>query len=162
MPSFGESFGLGPLTSWLSWSSKTDKDEASSSEKLKQDAHPEDTRASTTWSEMVGGKTFEQAMAAVMADMLPSPTDAEKADELVDALKATTLSENASSKHEANGYLDTEKAEEPSPVNVAIQNSSDLDSGCHCGDKEYEKENAVMEIMEVAGSLGPGSTEYFE
>ena len=162
MPSFGESFGLGALTSWLSASSKTDKDEVPSSEKLKENAHPKETRATTTWSEMVGGKTFAQAMAAVMADMPPSPTDAEKADELADALKATTLSENVSSKDEADGYIYVENAEEPSPVSVAIQNFSDLDSGCQCGDKVYEKENAVTEVMEAAGSLGPGSTEYFE
>ena len=162
MPSFGEISGLGALTSWLSGSSKTDKDEMGSSEKLKENAHPKETRATTTWSEMVGGKTFEQAMAAVMADMPPSPTDAEKADELADALKAITLSENVSSKDEADGYIHVETAEEPSPVNFAIQDSSDLDSGCQCGDKVWEKENAVTEIMEAAGSLGPGSTEYFE
>ena len=162
MPSFGESFGLGPLTSWLSWSSKTDKDEASSSEKLKEDAQPEDTQASTTWSEMVGGKTFEQAMAAVMADMLPSPTEAEKTDELADALEATTLSETLFSKDEADGYIDIENAEEPSPVNVSAQNSSDLNSERQCRDTNFEKERAVTEIMEAADSLGPGSTEYFE
>ena len=162
MPSFGESFGLGALTSWLPGSSKTDKDEVGSLEKPTEKAHPKGTRATTTWSEMVGGKTFTQAMAAVMADMPPSPTDAEKADELADALKATTLSENVSSKDEADGYIHIENAEEPSPVSVAIQNFSDLNSGCQCGDKLFEKENAVTEIMEAAGSLGPGSIEYFE
>ena len=136
MPSFGKSLGLGAVTSWLSGSSKTDKDEVGSSEKLKENANPKDTQASTTWSEMVGGKTFEQAMAAVMADMPPSPTDAEKADELADALEATTLSGNSSSKY--------------------------LKSGCQCGDKISEKENAVTETMEAADSLGPGSIEYFE
>ena len=162
MPSFGESFGLGALTSWLSGSSKTDKDEVGSSEKLKENAHSKGTQATTTWTEMVGGKTFAQAMAAVLADMPPSPTDAEKADELADALQATTLSENVSSKDEADGYIHIENTEEPSPVNVAIQKSSDLDSQCQCGDKVFEKENAAMEIIEAAGSLGPGSTEYFE
>ena len=140
----------------------TDKDGMGSSEKLKENAHPEDTRASTTWSEMVGGKTFEQAMAAVMADMPPSPTDAEKADELANVLEATTLSENLSSKDEPDGYIDIGNAEEPSSVNVAVQNSSDLNSGCQSRDKILEKENAVTEIMEAAGSLRPGSTEYFE
>ena len=162
MPSFGESLGLGALTSWLSSSSKTDKDEVGSSEKLKENAHPKDTQASTTWSEMVGGKTFEQAMAAVMADMPPSPTGTKKADELADALEATTLSEKSSSKDEADGYVNIENAEEPSPVNFATQSSSDLNSGCQCGDKMFKKENAVTEAMKAAYSLEPGSIEYFE
>ena len=162
MPSFGESFGLGALTSWLSGSSQTDKDGMGSSENSKQDAHSGDTRASTTWSEMVGGKTFEQAMAAVMADMPPSPTDAEKADELADVLEATTLSKNSSSKDESDSYIDLGNAEEPSSVNVAMQNSSHLNSGSQSCDKIFEKENLVTKILEAAGSLGPGSTEYFE
>ena len=163
MPSLGESFGLGTLTSWLSGSSKTDtKNEVGGSEKLKENSHAKEAGATTTWSEMVGGKTFAQAMAAVMADMPPSPTDAEKADELADALKATTLSENASSKDDADSHTHIENTEEPSPLSVAIQNFSDLDSGSQCGDNVLKKENAFTEIMEAAGSLGPGSTEYFE
>ena len=162
MPSFGESFGLGALTSWLSGSSKTYKDEVSSSEKLMENAYPKGTGATTTWTEMVGGKTFAQAMAAVMADMPPSPTDAEKADALADALKATTLSENVSPKDEADEYIHIEIAQESSPVNAAIQNSSDRNSGCQRGDETSEKEIAIKEIIEAAHSRGPGSTEHFE
>lgn len=123
MPSFGESFGLGALTSWLSGSSKADKDEVGSSEKLTENAYPKGARATTTWSEMVGGKTFAQAMAAVMADIPPSPTDAEKADKLADALKATTLSEHVSPKDEADEYIHIESAQESSPVHVAISHA---------------------------------------
>ena len=162
MPTLGESLGLGTIASWLSGSSKTNKDAVSGTLTPKEAADPNRLETTTTWSQMVNGKTFEQAMAVVMAGIPPSPTDVEEKDKLADALKASTLSEKAPSTIEADGYIHIENSEEPSPADADLQNSSDLTLGRLDCDKVYAKENAIKQIMEVAGSLGLGSTEYFE
>ena len=46
--------------------------------------------------------------------------------------------------------------------NATLQDSSDRNSGRQYHDRVYENEYAVTKVMQAAGSLGPGSTEYFE
>ena len=88
---------------------------------------------------MAEGRTFEQAMAAVMAAMPASSTDSEKADELADALEVTTLSKNIS-------------PEAGTDAKIRIKQD----------DADVTKENVLTETMQAAVALGPGSTEYYE
>ena len=138
MPSLGESLGLGALTSWLSRPSQADKDRVDSSGEP-EDAKPKTKQTTTTWSEMAEGRTFEQAMAAVMAAMPASSTDSEKADELADALEVTTLSEN-----------------------ISPEAGTDAKFRIKQDNADVTKENVLTETMQAAVALGPGSTEYYE
>ena len=160
MPSFAESLGLGALTSWLSGSSKTKTDTVGSSAEPKKHAKPSKVRTITISSDMLEGKTFEEAMAAVPF----SVTDSEETDELADELEATTLSENTIPDSGTGSHSQTEcENAGGTPIkNAALQNSSNLEPGSQCCGGAFQTENAVTKVMKAAGSLGLGSTEYFE
>lgn len=159
MPSFAESLGLGALTSWLSGSSKTKTDTVRSSAEPKKHAKPS-KRAITISSDMFEGKTFEEAMATISSSL----TDLEETDVLVDELEATTLSENTIPDSGTGSHSQTEcENAGGTPIkNAALQNSSNLEPGSQCCGWAFQAEYAVTKVMKAAGSLGLGSTEYFE
>ena len=160
MPSFAESLGLGAFNSWLSGSSKTETDTVGSSAEPKKHAKPSKLRTTTISSDMLEGKTFEEAMAAISSSL----TNSEETDELADELQATTLSGNAipDSGTDSHRQTECENAGGPPIKNATLQNSSNLKPGSQCCGCAFQTEYAVTKVMQAAGSLGLGSTEYFE
>ena len=164
MPSFAELLGLGAFTSWLSGSSKTETDAASSSAEAEIHAKPSKQQTITISSDVSEGKTFEEAMAAISSSSTDSVETDELADELADELQGITLSENVIPNSGTGSHCQTEceNAEGSSIKNAALQDSSNLEPGCQCCGLASQIEYAITKVKQAADCLGPGSTEYFE
>ena len=164
MPSFADSFGLGAITAWLSGSSKSESDVGRSSVDSTKPKTPSRMQKITISRDLIKGKTFEEAMAAVMAGMPPSTTDSEEADGLADEFAVTSLSENASSGADTVGhsYPQHEHEEEAPATKAAFETSSDMPPGCQCCDWAFQTEYAFRKVMQASQALGPGSTDYYE
>ena len=157
-------FGLSALTGWLSGSSKAENDTTERSAKSKKPAKHGRLQTVTISSDLIKGKTFEEAMAALMDAMPPSPSGSEETDELANELEATSLSETASADDDTVSpkHSQHENAEKPAASNAA-QNTSDKDKpGCQCCDWAFASEYAAIKVMQAAKPLGLGSTAYFE
>lgn len=166
MPSFGESFGLRGLTAWLPGNTKKseDKDTAESTINSEKRAKPGKLENITMSSDIVKGKTCEEALTALTTAMPESPIDSDEVDELADGLEATSLSATACSaadtlshNHTAVGNEERVNGMDANPPGLI-----NLKPDCQCCNSAYKTEFAVTNIMQEAGSFGPGSTEYFE
>lgn len=115
---------------------------------------------------MIEGKTFEEAMAALMAVMPESPTEVEEVDGLADDVAATSLSEDAPTGANAVGYshihIQHEREEEPSTEKSALETFNDAKPGCQCCDWAFQTELMFRTVMRDSQKLGAGSTEYYE
>lgn len=160
MPSFTNPFGLGAITAWLSGSSKSENDINGSSAKSKNPKTPRKWKKITISSDMIEGKTFEEAMDALMAVVPESMTESEEADGLADELAATSLSENPSADPGPGSHSHIQhESEEPSTDNSTLKTAK---PGCQCCDWAFQTEIMFRTVMQDAQTFGPGSTEYYE
>lgn len=164
MPPLTEILSLRTLSNWLSGSSTVVQDTARSSTKPKRGAKHGRQQTIALSSDMIEGKTFEEAMAAVTAAMPPSTTESEERDELADDLGATALSETMSScTHSvSDNKTQHENEEEPPATNAALKELNDAKPGRQCCDWAVRTEYAYMKTMQAAKRFGRGSTGYYE
>ncbi len=151
---------LSALTGWLSGSSQVDYDTTESSAKSKKPAKHGRLRTVTISSDLIKGKTFEEAMAALMDAMPTSPSGSGEADEL----EPTSLSETASTDGDtvSPSHTKHESAEELSASKAAHNTSNEVKPGCQCCDWAFVTEYAAIKVLQAAKPLGLGSTAYFE
>ena len=164
MPSLTDILSLRNLSNWLSGSSTAVQDTAKSPTKPKRGAKHGRLQMIALSSDMMEGKTFEEAMAAAMAAMPPSTTESEETDELADDLEATALSETMSSCRDSvsDNKTQRENEEEPPATDAALKKLNDAKPGCQCCDWAVRTEYAYMKTMQAAKSFGRGSTGYYE
>ena len=165
MPSLANLFSLGALSAWLSGSSQADENVvAEKSTKSKGCVKNGKLQTNTSSGDFTDGKTFEEAMAALMAAVPPPPADLQETNEIAHKLRGTSISETVSPDAGLVIHDDVqlESGEEPSAVKADLETSNDLKTGRQCCDATFESEYAFSKIKQAASRFGSGSAEFFE